>query len=83
MIGIRGKEYWSVIVVDECLFAGGLRVCKLLGMELSGIVFVENFVTEKKLWGIFVVMGMHLDRMGVVFGGVVVGYLVAFEERHL
>ena len=46
-------------------------------------MFVENFVTERKLWGIFVVMGMHLDRMGVVFGGVVVGYLVAFEERHL
>ena len=38
---------------------------------------------EKKLWGVFVVMGIYLKRMGVSFGVVVLGYLVSFEELHI
>ena len=32
---------------------------------------------------VFAVMGMNLKRVGIVFGVVVVGYLVLFEELHL
>ena len=58
------------------LVCGGIEGCKLLGIELNGVDFVGHFVRGKKLYGVFVVMGMHLERMWVVFGVVVVGYLV-------
>ena len=44
---------------------------------------VGHFVRGKKLWGLVTVMGMHLERMGVVLGVVVVGYVVSFEDLHL
>ena len=71
------------MVVDECWFAGGLRVGKRLGMELGGVVFVGQFMRGKKLWGVFVVMGMYLERMGVVFCVIVLVYSVSFKELHL
>ena len=37
----------------------------------------------KKLWEVFVVMEIHLEKMGVAFGVVVEGYLVSYEELHL
>ena len=46
-------------------------------------MFVGDFVRGKKLWGVVTVMEMHLERMGVVLGVVVVGYFVSFEELHL
>ena len=36
MIRMRGKVYWLVMVVDKFWFAGELRVCKRLGIELGG-----------------------------------------------
>ena len=59
------KEYWLVMVVVECLFAKGLSVGNLLGMTMGEVVFVRHFVKEKKLWEAFVVVGIHLERMGV------------------
>ena len=46
-------------------------------------MFVVHSGRGKKLRGVVVVIGMHLERMGVAFGIVVVGYLVSFEELHL
>ena len=40
MIGMRGKIFWLVMVVDECWFAGELRVCKHMGIKLDGVLFV-------------------------------------------
>ena len=71
------------MLVDEYWFAGELGGCVRLEIELGGVVFVGHFVRGKKLWEVFVVTRMHLVRMGVIFGIVVVGYLVSFEELHL
>ena len=35
------------------------------------------------MWGVFVEMGIHIERVGVVFVVVIVEYLVSFEELHL
>ena len=83
MIGMRRKVYWLVMVVDECWFAGELRVCKCLGIELGGVVSIGNFVRVKKLRGVFVVMGRNLKKIRFALGVVVVRYLVSFEEVHI
>ena len=44
MIGMRGKRYWLVMVVDGYWFVGELRFYKLVGMMLGRVVFVGYFV---------------------------------------
>ena len=71
-----------VMVVDEYWFVGEVRGYIRLKIKFGGVVYVGYFVRGKKLCRVFVVIIMHLERIGVSFG-VVVGYLVSFEELHL
>ena len=49
MIGSLEKEYWLMMVVVEYLFAEGLRIGNLLGINMGRFVFGMNFVKENKM----------------------------------